>query len=270
MGSDAEVHLFDYQVYRELVVPAIQAFIKTGVAAPWLGAIIQGSNNVMLPAYREHYAAKFLHGADFQAHCSYLDHDWAWNGQHQSAKAWFVEWKERACRSSNCVEINQCPLHTSRQQGVADDLMLLFAEVVDLLCLGPSMFVGRTVTMRFYQAWLEQQGMEPAHPAYQLLNRLGQRGWVIGYGWGGSAEGIHGWLDPAETARLAYHLSKLELPAIKPSLEAMQQALKTFWNQDLRAEYFPNVAFEALGLAFIRNLALLAMQQQRGLIWVNS
>lgn len=40
--------------------------------------------------------------------------------------------------------------------------------------------------------------------------------------------------------------------------------------RDYAQNIFPNVTFEALGLAFIRNLALLAMQQQRGLMWVNS
>ncbi|ABX05864.1 hypothetical protein Haur_3227 [Herpetosiphon aurantiacus DSM 785] len=268
MGSDAEVFIFDYQMYTSSVVPAMQTFIKTSNAEPWLAAIIRASDELMLPAYREQYVYKFQHGADFQAHCSYLDKNWAWRGQHQSAKAWFANWQQRACRSTSCVEINQCALH---QQGhLADELTLLLNEVVEQRCLGSSIFVGRTVTVRFHQAWLLQQGIEVEHPVNQLLDCLGQRGWVIGYGWAGSAEGIHGWLNPQETARLAYHLSKFELPSIQPTLEAMQQALRTFWNQDLREEYFPNVAFEALGLAFIRNLALLARQEQQGLLWRNT
>jgi hypothetical protein len=55
-----------------------------------------------------------------------------------------------------------------------------------------------------------------------LLERLGRRGYAVGYRGSLGAEGIHGWLSPAESKALADHLFALKLPAYDYSFTAME------------------------------------------------
>jgi hypothetical protein len=57
---------------------------------------------------------------------------------------------------------------------------------------------------------------------HQLLERLGRRAFVVGFQGIAGTDGIHGWLNPEESAELSDRLFALNLPEYERSFAAME------------------------------------------------
>ncbi len=130
-------------------------------------------------------------------------------------------------------------------------------------CLGRCLFVGRSFVPSRYRD--STMGHSPA--VRELLERLGQRGWVVGYSFSNS--GIQGWLDRGETHALSEALRQLDLPRIGADLDAIDTL-----RHPLPAGGFAYVppegyTFEQLSLGFIRLVSTIAAQEERGVLWGN-
>jgi hypothetical protein len=255
MGSDAEVYLFDDNHYTQTVVPALRQLLLTGQPEPWLAHLMD----------KHGLAFESSVGTDLLRHCTYLDQDLAWTGTHDSPELWFASWDVRACASVRCPARHHCPLHHTQLWDRAEQVHALFAAAVAHSCLGDSQFVGRTMSVAAYGELLTQRGILPHHPLRLLLRRLGQRGWVLGYAWCGSAEGIHGWLNAEETRALAHYLSTLLLPDYPPAFVAME----AFRPRKPGPYRHPTASFPELSLSFVRTVATIAIQERHGILWGN-
>jgi hypothetical protein len=261
MGADAELFLFDFEQYETDVVPRFLRFLLDGHAEGWFLTLSEEFGPF----------TDLTSGTDLLRHCTYLNKDFSiakppedmetlgrqihWSDQGQ---AW--SGAERACRSSTCPENWRCPFH--RNQPQPEDLNYFFVGCVGRRCLGQSQFVGRSMSALHYGEILSKLGVAEKSSIRELLSLLGTRGFVVGYRFS-NGDGIHGWLNPAETQTLATELNTLDLPRYKTSFEAMAN-FSSQGNYD-----HPGIPFTHLSLSFIRTVALLAVQQQKGILWGN-
>jgi hypothetical protein len=63
---------------------------------------------------------------------------------------------------------------------------------------------------------LSAWGVRLDDPLWKLLTLLGKRGFVVGYQWSSSNDGINGWLDFQETLELAELLVTLRQNGVGP------------------------------------------------------
>jgi len=257
MGSDAAVYPFDYERYRDHVVPAIKRYLLHGETTTWLQALI-AKTGYQLPG---------VNGTDLDRHCHTLRADLAWDAPYDTADTWFEDWPVRACKSTTCPDLNRCPYHDHLQGSVAETLNCLIEGAIAGLCLHEERFVGRTMRVIKYWDLLTQYGVPEDDPLRGLLLNLGKRGFVVGYQWTLDGNGTHGWLNPAETQDLAERLLRLPLPQFPATFEAMKQAYKAFV-ATAEAQLDPG-DFRALSLAFVRTVAIIAVDRKQGILWGN-
>lgn len=194
MGADACLYVFDYARYRAEVVPGFAGLLRDGVAAEWmLEAQRRERTEVGMEDYRA-AISEVMGAVDLGAHCSYLGEDWSVAVDLEGQG-----WDTRACRSESCAARGRCPFHRSAGTAV-EDLLFWFQKGVAERCLGEGQFLGRSVDCYFYWETLGELGAPDR--VRELLELLGRRGFVVGYRWTVGTEGIHGWLDPAETREL--------------------------------------------------------------------
>ncbi len=261
MGSDALLHLFDYQRYREQIAPELHAFLKSGQRAQWLREALDRQGGEPAPPLIDYVQICTHLTPTFAWADSSAWQPWAWDEQEQRYTG--VQLQAVSCESTNCPARQICPFHSANYFHAAEPFNTLFRCAVEQ-CLGESVVVGRAVSIVQYRQQLHLFGLGDRHPLSELLQRLGQRGAVLGYGWGGSL-GIHGWLTPDETATLADLLDTLPLPEHARSSPAMLPALDAFAQSDA-----PDDAFWPLGLALVRTTARLAAESGQGLLWRNA
>jgi len=145
-------------------------------------------------------------------------------------------------------------------------------------CLGTAQFLGRSIDCFFYWDTLDQHGITSAHPIRVLLERLGRRGFAIGYRGSYATEGIHGWLCPGESKALADHLFGLKLPEYEYSFTAMESFKKVRNLLEGRIsgiEFLgptcdhPIASFEELSLSYVRTVCRIAERDGKGVLWGN-
>jgi hypothetical protein len=257
MGSDACVYQFNIERYREYIVPAFKHYLLHGLVEEWLQKLIE----TVLAQPIE------TNSTDLDRFCTYLDADLAWNASYDATDTWFDGWSKRACKSTTCPERFRCPYHQNAQPSIVEDLNILIEAAATAFCLGEAQFVGRTITVKAYWKLLQQLNISDNDPLRSLLLKLGKRGFVIGYGWAGSAEGIHGWLNVRETEELAQRLLSLSLPQYPATFQAMDHEMKSFLQHSKSGSVdFP---FEALSLSFVRTVAVIAADNKEGILWGN-
>jgi hypothetical protein len=268
MGNDAEVYVFDDARYREEVVPGMLELLA-GRPPAWLHTL--GDLDPEVAALFEQDVGALLEYArhnpiDLARHCHYLQKDLGYDGEAEGS--WRVGFEGRACRSATCPERMRCPFHWTQANslgGPVEDVNGALERTVVQLCLGASQFVGRSVNAAaFYNDLLTGLGVAAADPTRLLLQRLGRRGFVVGYGFS-SGDGIHGWLSAAETNELARRLGDLELPRYEPTFAAME----AFRRQKSGFYECAGFSFEALSLSFVRTVAVIAQAERRGVLWGN-
>lgn len=255
MGSDAEVFVFDHDLYVREVVPGFLELLLSGRLPVWLRPALQ-KREIEFERWKK---------ADIARFCTYLEQDLSWRGPYNLAYTYDLGWDQRSCKSQECPERDRCPFHEITASETAEQVNWIFEAAVSIKCLGRSQFVGRSMTVSHYSDLLPALGVSQNDPLLPLIARLGKRGFVIGYQWGFGFEGINGWLDPTETNDLAQRLSLLALPRYEPSFEAM----KRFRHPESGNYEYQDVAFEALSLSFVRTVAAIASKESKGLLWGN-
>jgi hypothetical protein len=137
-------------------------------------------------------------------------------------------------------------------------------------CLGAAQFLGRSIDCFFYWDILDQHGTPSTHPIRVLLERLGRRGFAVGYQGSFGTEGIHGWLCPAESKALADHLFRLKLPDYEYSFNAMEsfKEIRNIFEGRVSGKEFlwpsyrhPSASFEELSLSYVRTVCRLAERE---------
>jgi hypothetical protein len=265
MGTDAEILVFDYDVYTSEVVPAFREALLTGAFPEWLDRALK----------KREIKLQHKHTTDILRHCTYFDRDFSWIGPYDEKDIYESDWPQRACKSDACPERDHCPFHLNQPQESAEELLWLFEYAVSMKCLSLGQFVGRSMVVTNYWTALFQLGVTQQDPILNLLAFLGKRGFVIGYQWGFGYEGINGWLNPAETLELAIGLDELPLPRYELSFEAMRSFNRPNPNEELYEKFgltqyiFPGTSFEALSLSFVRTVATIAANENKGVLWGN-
>jgi hypothetical protein len=168
--------------------------------------------------------------------------------------------KQLTCPSLTCPERVRCRFHQDGDQHAVEELNALHEALVAVRCLGPSQFLGRSVTPHFYVPVLERQDVPATDPLRGLLAALATRGAALGYQFG-VTEGIHGWLTVAETAELAARLDGLNLPRYEPTFAAIA-------NQS-RHTGFTASEWQDVSLSFVRTVATIAANAGRAVLWGN-
>ncbi|HEU4323075.1 MAG TPA: hypothetical protein VFS21_07965 [Roseiflexaceae bacterium] len=261
MGSDALLHLFDYRRYREEIAPELHAFLKSGQRAQWLREALARQGREPAPPLIDYVQICTHLTPTFAWADSGAWQPWSWDEQEQRYTG--VQLQAVSCESTSCPARQSCPFHSTNYFHAAEPFNALFERAVEQ-CLGDSVLVGRTVSVVRYRQQLHLFGLDDHHPLSELFQRLGQRGAVLGYRWGSSFEGVHGWLTPDESVTLADLLDVLPLPEHARPFAATQAAL------DASAQSgAPDDAFWPLSLALVRSAARLAADAGQGLLWRN-
>lgn len=269
MGNDARVYVFDDARYREEVVPGILELLA-GRPPAWLPTL-RDRDQELGALFEEEVGAVLVHvrrnPIDLARYCRYLQEDLGFDGEAPEA-SWRVGFEGRACRSIECSERTRCLFHWAQAKNLGspiESLSVLLERAVARLCLGSSQFVGRTVNAaEYYNDLLTGFGVSAVDPTRVLLQRLGRRGFVVGYAFS-NGDGIHGWLSADETAELARRLGDLELPRYEPTFTAME----AFRPLKPGPYECPGFSFEALSLSFVRTVAVIAQAGRRAVLWGN-
>ncbi|HEY8459687.1 MAG TPA: hypothetical protein VIM99_04860 [Blastocatellia bacterium] len=263
MGADAEIFVFDHLAYQE-ILPAFHQFLLAGQMPEWLHPLVTYCN----------IKTEEWPSVDLMRNCAYLEADFSWSSPHDDRNLFESDWGQRSCKSEECPEIGRCPFHQSDASGLVESFNWIFKMAVSIKCLGASQFIGRSRYVTDYWPMLSDWGVRLDDPLWKLLTLLGKRGFVVGYQWLSSNDGINGWLDFQETYELAELLYNLPLPVYPASFEAMKEFLKP---HPLLYEKFgfmvyehPDFSFEALSLSFIRTVAEIAVAEGKGILWGNN
>ena len=254
VGSDAEIDIFDYDRFTSEIVPAFRRLLEEGDVAPWFEDVyrVWEPNDRPWPTI------------DLKRHCTYLGDDLRCRIVPPLDAEW-DDWSQRACSSTECPERGQCPFHRDADSQFAEKFAMVLDEVVEKFALGKGQFVGRTVSVGLYRPFLVEQGIGPEHPIHLLFDAIQSRGRVVGYGWAGALEGIHGWLTSTEANQLSELLSNLPLPEYDVSFDAMERF------RPVKPGPFeaPGIPFPQLSLSFVRTVATIASTEGKGVIWLN-
>jgi hypothetical protein len=282
MGADARLFVFDYELYRTTIVPVFLHLMRDRTAGNLLLKLIEAyRHDLDFPEGLGHLLDE-RPPLDLAAHCTYLDSELAITRIFTRPKGDYAgSWEARACRCTSCPARKSCPFQLAEdgQLNLAmDDSLRLLQSAIAKRCLGAGQFLGRSVDCFFYWDTLDRLGVAATHPIRLLMERLGRRGFVIGYAGSTGTEGIHGWLNPIETKALAGHLFALDLPDYECSFVAME-GFRTMRNllegyvQDrefLGPSYnHPTAPFEELSLSYVRTVCTLAAREDKGVLWGN-
>lgn len=255
MGSDARIYIFDHNKYTTEVIPALKSFLLTGHLNPWLSELKHKIDTVW-------YVPEYLCSSsiDIDKYCNYLEADFSARNQYSLFSG--IDWELRSCKSPSCLLRDFCIFHTSSGRDNVKYFNCLICGAIIEKTLGRSQFVGRSQRASWYQEDLHFNNLR----LIKLLSALAYRGNVIGYLWKNS-DGIYGWLSPSETCQLYQELSKIDLPLLDRSFDAMEEALREF-----RSERNPEPSrlnFCKLSLSFVRTVAQIAYEQDCGILWGN-
>ncbi|WP_213011463.1 hypothetical protein [Paractinoplanes toevensis] len=273
MGADAEIFVFDYERYRGEVVPALTALLRTGSPATWLADLFTRAAHAAVAVENSRpadhagddgydlvwprLAGRFRsEPVDLVRHCTWLGSDLRYAGPTRVDRS---VGKRVRCGSLACPERPRCPFHRDNDPHGAEPLNVLHEALIATRCLGPSVFVGRTITPDYYVPLLERWEVPAADPVRGLLDALATRGAALGHQYG-VTEGIHGWLTVAETAELAATLTRLPLPRYPPTFAAMTTQ---------KASPEADDDWPATSLSFIRTVATIAAAGGRSILWAN-
>jgi hypothetical protein len=225
MGADAKLFLFDFAIYRESVVPAFLRLMRDGLMEDWLRELLLAHEEELNSRRHVCRSTGFV-PIRFSECCTYLDHEFAVRKVFSKTENDYDgSWEARACRHPVCPVRDSCPFHLVQGEQlnlVADDWVRWLEMAVVERCLGNGIFLGRSIDCFFYWDLLDQLGLDSGHPVRLLLERLGRRGFVVGYRGSSGTEGIHGWLSPAEARMLANHLFAFQLPEHEYSFAGME------------------------------------------------
>ncbi len=282
MGSDAHAYVFDYDRYVTDVIPVAKRLLLMGELAPrWARMVRQVLDAYELEGYTEGTIASLTDGSglDLDRYCTYLDTDLGLRDSrpdcYRAAKqqGQTYNWEERACRSMDCPMRHICRFHldTDARKGSVEDFNVALVDAVGMSCLGEHQFVGRSRTAFRYQEFLDRAGVAEDDTVHDLLERLGRRGFVVGYLFS-DGDGMHGWLTPAETQALLSRLDALALPRYEPTVAAMTAQYGQFGKRQAREGLSGaqlDAAWEALSLSFVRTVAAIAAGKEQGLLWGN-
>jgi hypothetical protein len=281
MGADAKLFLFDYAIYRESIVPAFLRLMSDGAMEDWLRELIHTHGDDLGISGRGSPASGFV-PIGFWECCTYLDSELAVTKVFaKREREYDGSWENRACRHPACAVRDSCPFHFGQGEQLnvaADDWMRWLESAVVERSLGNGIFLGRSIDCYFYWDLLDRLGVDFAHPIRLLLERLGRRGFVVGYRGSLGTEGIHGWLGPAEATTLADHLFALQLPDYEYSFATMgafKRERNILEGRVTRIEFqwpvyeHPRASFEELSLSYVRTVCSLAAREGKGVLWGN-
>ncbi len=281
MGADARLYVFDYELYRNLVVPTFARLMFGGPVDTWLLDVLRSDEVESLFGEPNSTLVGFA-PQGFWESCTYLDAELAVTKTFQNPDGEYPgPWEARACQNRSCSIRDQCPLHRGRGDQlnpVADDWTRWIWKAIVARCLGSGQFLGRSVDCFFYWSLLDELCVPVTHPIRILLERLGRRGIVLGYRGSSGTEGIHGWLSPAEAKELAEHLFALRLPDYDYSFVAMEgfRVQRDILEGRVPGLEFqgmaydnPNGSFEELSLSYVRTVCSLAAREGKGVLWGN-
>ncbi|MEU8818622.1 hypothetical protein [Actinoplanes sp. NPDC048796] len=257
MGSDAWIHLFDYERYRAEVVPGVLDLLRGGAVPPWLARLPASEWTDMWWPMAERLRARPV---DLAAYCLWLGADLGYLGNEpvmrpDGARQWL------RCPSTTCPERTRCSFHTTAEQENVEELAFLYAAWVTLRCLGEGQFVGRSARPSGYRPLLDHLGVPENDPIRLHLAALDVRGAVVGFEFE-NTDGTYGWLTPAETADLATRLDRLDLPRYEPTFAAASAAFGAF-----HGEPAGELGWPALTLSFVRTAATVAATTGQGILW---
>ncbi|MBL7260596.1 hypothetical protein [Paractinoplanes lichenicola] len=235
VGADAEVFVFDYERYRQEIVPVLTGILRGDPTPAWLEDLFRAARpmdqwgfDVQWPRMVEELQERPF---DLAGHADWLGDDLRYLGEPPA--------KLMHRTLMPCPHGDGCFFGAGSQTFNA-----LHEALVSTRCLGSSQFVGRTVAPDFYRPVTDG-----------LLTALGSRGLVVGFQWEISS-GILGWLTVPETRELAERLDRLDLPRYEPTFAAM-------------AEQDRNRDWAALSLSFVRTVATIAAGRGQGILWGN-
>ena len=249
MGTDAEVFLFDHDVYLRTVVPTFLKLLEDNTVVDWLQPFVK----------RHELEPSLWDKSELAGYLNALNPDFSWAARYDLKDTYRKNWQERWSDFAVSVQ------HAAPSEELVEQVNWLFKIAVSINCIGDSQFVGRSRTVSNYSELLPDLGVREDDRTVELLAALGKRGFLIGYQFGFGFEGINGWLDPSETAELAERLDTLPLPRYEASFAAMQQFRTGEWG-----EYeCPDFSSEALSLSFVRTTSVIAAREHRGLLWGN-
>lgn len=293
MGADAEILVFGYDRYRRTVVPRLIELIGGAGPTPWfedvcrrLGVYFEDEWRILAGALRQR-------PTDLARHCTWLGADLRHLGQPPvSRDAWLRlgrgtetrrlmaelravvhgvrpapaetgleagRWEQIRCSSGACPERFHCLLHERAGPPAPEMLYWLFEALAMDCCIGERRFVGRNATPDDFRPVLRDLGVPPGDRLAELFDALGSRGAALGHT-GAGADGIHGWLIPAEAADLATRLDRLDLPVVAPTDDAMSEAHRA----TSRGAGF---SWPRLTLSFVRIMAHRAAAGGHGLLF---
>ncbi|MER7891363.1 hypothetical protein ABTX15_16200 [Micromonospora sp. NPDC094482] len=162
MGADAEIFLFDYERYRDKVVPALTELLRTGTVVPWLGDVFESATPMGEYGYDVTWprlAAQLRERpVDLARHRTWLGSDLRYIGEQRPDRSLG---HQRSCPSAGRPEGEWCRLHPDDGPHAIEELNALHEALVALHCLGPAQFLGRSVTPDFYLPVLEVSGFQP-------------------------------------------------------------------------------------------------------------
>jgi hypothetical protein len=283
VGADARLFLFDYAAYRDSVVPALLRVLRDGEIEDWLAKIYRDELEEMGRSPEKCNDFEQLKGVDLLKHCTYLDSEFAVQSPVSPGSLYDCAWNVRVCKSLTCLVRDRCPFHARENvwtDGLSEEelLLRLFQRAVIQRCLGAGQFLGRSIDSFFYWESLDALGVHSDSRVHQLLERLGRRAFVVGFQGIAGTDGIHGWLNPEESAELSDRLFALNLPEYERSFAAMEsfrsvQNILAGHRLDLEfnalAYNHPDVPFELLSLSFVRTMCSLAVRDGKGVLWGN-
>lgn len=212
------------------------------------------------------------HPVNLEEYCSYLSSDlgcidpgrFNLNLGRKPREVWLLQYDNataRRCADKDCLANQDCPFYVGNPKDAAELLNHLFENAVAWLCEARGVFVGRSKSPATYEKTLSQFGVPEDDALRELLDRLGTRGFIFGYGWA-NGDGVHGWLTNEECNQLAEQLWQLDLPKYPANLENME-----VW-QPLNKKA-SSYDWDELVLAYIRAMAEHAAQNKLGIVWMN-
>ena len=191
---------------------------------------------------------------------------------------WVVPLADGPCGSSDCPGRLRCPLHPSgKQVWDSEKLQRHFqAQLRARYCGNGGTVLGRSAQWADFRNWyameMGEDGWEwteeetlrwlSSVPLLRLLLRATKRGASVGFGGGGSGEGVLGWLAPDETLLLVSRLEPYPLGAGEPIPSGLAQA-----DMFLASDYLPSMRGV---LETLLQLARLATSRERGLALIRS
>jgi hypothetical protein len=112
VGADAEILVFDYECYRNQVVPALVEPLRTGEPVPWLGDVFRSATpmgeygyDVVWPRLASQLREQ---PTDLARYCTWLGRDLRYVGGHRVDRS---TGRQLACSSLTCPERVRCRLH---------------------------------------------------------------------------------------------------------------------------------------------------------------